>query len=85
MAGMIDIEAFRADLSGPTLTRGDDGYDEARSAWNGEINRYPAVIAHCRSAADVAAAIGFARQRTSKISVRGVSTTPRAPRSATTE
>lgn len=50
MAGMIDIEAFRADLSGTAPTRGDDGYDEARSAWNGEINRYPAVIARCRSA-----------------------------------
>ncbi len=85
MAGMIDIEAFRADLSGTALTRGDDGYDEARSAWNGEINRYPAVIARCRSAADVAAAIGFARQHTLRSRYAGVSTTPRAPRSATTE
>ncbi|MGH3870224.1 MAG: FAD-binding oxidoreductase [Pseudonocardiaceae bacterium] len=68
---MMGIEALRAELSGPALIRGDDGYDQARSAWNGEIDRYPAVIARCRSAADVAAAIGFARQRGVEISVRG--------------
>jgi FAD/FMN-containing dehydrogenase len=66
-----DVEAFRAQLSGAALTRGDNGYDEARSAWNGEIDRCPAVIARCAGAADVAAAIGFARQRGLEISVRG--------------
>jgi FAD/FMN-containing dehydrogenase len=66
-----DVEAFRAQLSGTARTRGDNGYDEARSAWNGEIDRYPAVIARCAGAADVAAAIGFARQRGLEISVRG--------------
>jgi FAD/FMN-containing dehydrogenase len=58
-------------LSGTALTRGDHGYDEARSAWNGEIDRYPAVIARCQSVADVAATIGFARQCGLEISVRG--------------
>jgi FAD/FMN-containing dehydrogenase len=71
MTQTADIEAFSAGLSGAALVRGDDGYDEARSAWNGEIDRYPAVIARCRSAADVAAAIEFARQRDLEISVRG--------------
>ncbi len=71
MTQIIDIGAFRADLSGTVLTRGDNGYDEARSAWNGEIDRYPAVIARCVDAADVVAAIGFARQRGLEISVRG--------------
>ncbi len=32
MTQISDIEAFRADLSGTALTRGDNGYDEARSA-----------------------------------------------------
>ncbi|MGH3835610.1 MAG: FAD-binding oxidoreductase [Pseudonocardiaceae bacterium] len=71
MTQITDIEAFRAGLSGTALARGDNGYDEARSAWNGEIDRYPAVIARCQSAADVAAAIAFARQRGLEISVRG--------------
>ena len=66
-----EIEVFRAALSGTALIPGDGGYDEARAAWNGEVDRYPAVIARCRDAADVAAAIGFARQRDLEISVRG--------------
>lgn len=71
MTQITDIEAFRTQLSGTALIQGDNGYDEARSAWNGGIDRYPAVIARCESAADVAAAIGFARQHTLEISVRG--------------
>ncbi len=68
---ITDIEALRTQLSGVVLTRGDTGYHEARSAWNGEIDRYPAVIARCAGATDVAAAIGFARQHGLEISVRG--------------
>jgi hypothetical protein len=71
MIQLTKIEAFRASLSDAVLIRGDDGCDEARSAWNGEIDRYPAVIARCADAADVAAAIGFARQLGLEISVRG--------------
>ncbi len=70
MTQMTDDEALRAALSGSVLTRGDDGYDRARSAWNGEIERYPAVIARCADAADVAVAIGFARQRDLEICAR---------------
>jgi FAD/FMN-containing dehydrogenase len=71
MTQTSNIEAFGAALSGTALVRGDDGYDEARSAWNGEVDRYPAVIARCRNAVDVAAAIEFARQGDLEISVRG--------------
>jgi FAD/FMN-containing dehydrogenase len=71
MMQITDIEVLRTQLSGVVLTRGDTGYHEARSAWNGEIDRYPAVIARCAGATDVAAAIGFARQHGLEISVRG--------------
>ncbi|MDQ2790699.1 MAG: FAD-binding oxidoreductase [Actinomycetota bacterium] len=71
MIQSTDIEAFRAALSGIALIRGDGDYDQARSAWNGEIDRYPAVIARCSDANDVAVAIGFARRRDLEISVRG--------------
>jgi hypothetical protein len=54
MTQSIDIEGFHAELSGTALTRGDIGYDDARSAFNGAIDRYPAVIAQCADAADVA-------------------------------
>jgi len=71
MTQTIDIERFRAKLSGTALTRGDVGYDEARAAWNGAIDRYPAVIVRCADARDVTTAIGLARERGLDISVRG--------------
>jgi hypothetical protein len=33
------LEALRARFSGPVLTSGDDGYDEARRIHNGLIDR----------------------------------------------
>lgn len=57
--------------TGELLVRGDDGYDEARSIWNGAIDRYPAVVARCRSTADVLAAVAFGRDQGLEIAVRG--------------
>jgi FAD/FMN-containing dehydrogenase len=65
------VEALRARMSGPVLGPGDADYDSARSVWNGEIDRRPAVIARCHSPADVGAAIDFARAEGLEISVRG--------------
>src|SRR5712691_6170720 len=66
-----DLEGFRAAFSGSIITPADRDYDVARSVWNGAIDRHPAVIARCSSAEEVAAAIGFARDRGLEISVRG--------------
>ncbi|TMJ44877.1 MAG: FAD-dependent oxidoreductase, partial [Alphaproteobacteria bacterium] len=49
----------------------DGGYDEARTVWNGMINRRPALIARCTGAADVIAAVRFARTHGLLVSVRG--------------
>ncbi len=68
-AGSIDT--FRTSFSGTALVPGQDGYDAARSVWNGAIDRRPAVIARCSSAADVAEAIRFARDNGLEIAVRG--------------
>ncbi len=59
-------KAFDGELIGPA----DPGYDAARRPWNGMIDRYPALIAQPRGAADVAAAIRFARKHGLEISVR---------------
>jgi hypothetical protein len=33
-----DIDSFRAAFGGPVLTEADEGYDSARSLWNGAID-----------------------------------------------
>jgi hypothetical protein len=72
--GGIDEAAVRdlaAALRGPLLRPGDDGYDAARRVWNGMIDRRPALIARCTGAADVLAAVNFARATGLLVAVRG--------------
>ncbi len=59
--------AFRGLLMGPD----DPGYEQARRVWNGLIDKHPALIARCTGAADVMAAVNFARERNLLLSVRG--------------
>lgn len=65
------IGALAAELAGTLLRPGDAGYDEARRIHNGLIDKRPALIARCQSEADVARAIGFAREVGLEISIRG--------------
>ncbi len=58
-------------LEGPLLEQGDPGFDEARSVWNGMIDRRPALIIQCRSAADVITGIAFARENKMVVSIKG--------------
>jgi hypothetical protein len=51
------LGALRAAMSGPVIGPADPDYDEARQVRNVGIDRYPAMIAKCASAADVAAAV----------------------------
>ncbi len=55
------IEEFAAHFEGRASMPGQPDYDTLRSIWNGEIDRRPAVIAGCQTAAQVADAIRFAR------------------------
>jgi FAD/FMN-containing dehydrogenase len=66
-----DLEAFRGQLCGVVSTPGDPYYDPARSVWNGDINRHPAVIARCSTETDVVEALQFGRRHGLEIAVRG--------------
>lgn len=65
------VAALKADLRGEVVVAGDANYDAVRAVWNGMIDKYPAVIARCGGAADVIAAIRFAREHDLVVAVRG--------------
>ena len=58
-------------IRGRTLRPGEQGYEEARKIHNAMIDRRPALIARCTGREDVIAAVRFARDRGSVVSVRG--------------
>ena len=65
------VQLLREVFSGPVLTPGDPGYDEARRIHNGLIDKHPGVIARCLHTADVVHAVNFGREEGLEISVRG--------------
>ncbi len=66
-----DIAALSAEFKGQLLLPGKTGYDQARTVWNGMIDRCPALITRCTGNADVISAIKFARRHDLRVSVRG--------------
>jgi FAD/FMN-containing dehydrogenase len=67
----VAVEQLRSSLQGPLLTPDSPAYDEARTIWNAMIDRRPALIARCTSAADVALVVRFAREHNLVLAVRG--------------
>jgi FAD/FMN-containing dehydrogenase len=70
----LDDEAVQrlvASMRGTVLRAGQDGYDAARTVWNGMIDRSPALIVRCASAADVVGAVNAARDQNLMLAVRG--------------
>jgi len=66
-----EITTFAIDgFDGSLMHPFDPGYDEARRVFNGMIDRYPAVIARCTSADDVAAVVRMAQRERLELTVR---------------
>src|SRR5690349_5396219 len=71
MAVELALETLTQQVRGPVLGPDQDGYDGARTIWNGMIDRRPAVIVRALGAADVIAAVNFARDNDLALAVHG--------------
>jgi FAD/FMN-containing dehydrogenase len=67
LPGAVKIDGFRGRL----ISAEDTDYDIARAVWNGAIDRRPRLIARCIGAADVVAAVRYAREHDLEIAIRG--------------
>ena len=65
------VAELREALSGTVVAPADADYEGARRVWNGVIDRRPALIARCASAADVVETVRFARSERLLTAVRG--------------
>ena len=65
------IEEFKGSLGGDLILPGGTGYDEARTIWNGMIDKRPALIVRCAGVSDVINSVNFARTYDLLVAVRG--------------
>ncbi|HUD39660.1 MAG TPA: FAD-binding oxidoreductase [Streptosporangiaceae bacterium] len=65
------IDTLSSRFSGTITSPDDAGYDQARTVWNGMIDKHPGLILRCTSTEDVVAAVGVAREFGLAPAVRG--------------
>jgi FAD/FMN-containing dehydrogenase len=65
------LEELEAQVEGPLLRAGDEGWDDAVLIWNGMVARFPALVLQPVSAHDVAAAVRFAREHGVLLGIKG--------------
>ncbi len=66
-----ELERFATSLRGDIVPKGSPHYEDVRRIWNGMVDRRPALVARCHSAADVLRAVRFAREHDLLFSMRG--------------
>jgi FAD/FMN-containing dehydrogenase len=64
------LKDLRAALTEPVIGPADSSYDEARAVFSPAIDRRPAAITQPVDAAEVAAVVGFARERELELAIR---------------
>jgi FAD/FMN-containing dehydrogenase len=62
---------LKQNLRGAVIEPSDPNYGEARSLYNGMIDKRPRIIARCADVADVIAAVNFGRDNDLLIAIRG--------------
>jgi FAD/FMN-containing dehydrogenase len=65
------VRKFKESLCGELILADDARYGDARSIWNGMIDRRPALIARCLGVADVLTCVNFAREHGVALSIKG--------------
>lgn len=70
MTHIIDTHHLFNTFSGTLHTPDSAGYDEARSIWNGQIDRRPVLVATCATTEDVAAVVRHSVENQVPLSVR---------------
>ena len=65
------FETLTSQFTGELIVPADEAYESARSVWNGNIDRHPAIVARCQSVADIQAAVRYARENGLLVAVRG--------------
>ncbi len=65
------VEDLRGQIEGTVMLPGEPGYDEARTIWNGMIDKRPAVIVRPQGVADIRVAVRFAAAQGLAVSIKG--------------
>src|SRR5688572_20138245 len=65
------VKSLTARVRGEVLRPGAPAYDDARSLWNGMIDRRPALVVRCLGRKDVIEAVTFARDHDIALSIKG--------------
>lgn len=65
-----DLRSLAGSVDGRLKVPGDEGFDAARSVWNGAIDREPAAILRCTQQSDVVTAVDVAREGGHRLSVK---------------
>ncbi|MFW6075199.1 MAG: FAD-binding oxidoreductase, partial [Chloroflexota bacterium] len=65
------VDMLEEQLAGGVLWPGSNGYEEARSIWNGMIDKHPGLIVRPAGVADVMRTVEFARGHELPLAIRG--------------
>jgi hypothetical protein len=71
MSGVSSIDQLRSRVRGQIIQPSDPQYDSARKVYNAMIDKRPSLIVTCLDAADVIAAVEFARDSGLLVAIRG--------------
>jgi FAD/FMN-containing dehydrogenase len=71
MLNSATIAALAQSFRGDLITSTDPRYEQARTLYNGMIDKRPGIIARCSDVADVVAAVNFGREHRLLIAIRG--------------